>query len=162
MKINTNPVGLSCGVLCGGLGTRISPVWSGKPKCLLPWQGATLISSILGELNDVGFDRIVLLTSYGHDAIVEYCKVSLPAITVHFSKQEKPRGTAEAVLLAMETYKGSDFYFVNGDTLYERQISMEELTCLDETRSYAWVGRNRDGGECVPTTFRPHSGTGTR
>jgi choline kinase len=56
-------------VLAAGVGTRISRIAQGKPKCLLEMGGRTLIRQMVDRMHRFGLDDITLVTGYKHEMI---------------------------------------------------------------------------------------------
>lgn len=77
------------------------------------------LSYLLSGLADAGFEDVCLVLSPVHGEIDEFLRhTRLSRIRVHCAVQEKPLGTANAVLQA-EPFAGPDsFVVINGDNLY--------------------------------------------
>lgn len=56
-------------ILAAGVGTRISRIAQGKPKCLLEMGGGTLIRQMVTRLRRRGLTEITLVTGYRHELI---------------------------------------------------------------------------------------------
>lgn len=55
---------LSVAVLAGGLGTRLLPVVSDRPKALAEIHGRPFLQYLLDQLSTAGCSRVVLCTGY--------------------------------------------------------------------------------------------------
>lgn len=140
-------------ILARGLGTRMRADVPGADltveqarfadagiKALIPVSaGKTLLESIVGNLRSAGFENICLVIGPEHDAIRAFCAEK--RIDVSFVVQEKPLGTADAVLAA-EAWIGPEelFLVVNSDNLYP----IESLRILRETDRPALLAFDRD------------------
>jgi L-glutamine-phosphate cytidylyltransferase len=56
-------------ILAAGVGSRISRLSQGKPKCLLKIEGKTLIDRMVERLNRKGLDDITLITGFKNELI---------------------------------------------------------------------------------------------
>jgi choline kinase len=56
-------------ILAAGVGTRISRIAQGKPKCLLEMGDGTLIRQMIARLHGHGLREITLVTGYRHELI---------------------------------------------------------------------------------------------
>lgn len=70
----------------------------GRPKALLPWGNATLLEHQVASLAAFPFDRIVVVTGHGHDALaseLEALREDHPQLlTVHNPRWELGRSTS--------------------------------------------------------------------
>ncbi|HMA22321.1 MAG TPA: nucleotidyltransferase family protein [Gemmatimonadaceae bacterium] len=99
--------------------------------------GRPFLDYVLSALADAGFERVCLVIGPEHQSVADYYrKQSLTRITLEFAVQEKPLGTADA-LLAAEAFCGRDpFILLNSDNYYP----VEALRLLRETTPPAIVG----------------------
>ena len=118
-------------ILARGLGTRMRK--PDESADLMPGQSAAadlgvkamipikrpFLDYVLSALADAGFRRVCLVVGPEHDAVREYyARIPLSRITVETAIQERPRGTADAVLAA-EKFAGDDgFAVLNSDNYY--------------------------------------------
>ena len=87
---------------------------------------------VLSGLADAGYTRVCLVIGPGHGAVREYYTgAGRPArVALEFATQERPLGTADAVLAAEGFAAGERFLAVNADNLYPR-AALEALRKLD-------------------------------
>jgi glucose-1-phosphate thymidylyltransferase len=119
-------------VLARGLGTRMRRADDGAAldagqaeaaaagvKALIP-VGRPFLDYVLGSLADAGYRDICLVIGPEHDAVRDrYAReLKLTRVRVHFSIQQEPRGTADAVAAAERFAAGNEFLVVNSDNLY--------------------------------------------
>jgi dTDP-glucose pyrophosphorylase len=123
-------------VLAAGRGTRMREGGSGKGwtteldpaqlraagegrKGLIPFHGHPFLSHVLSALADGGVREVCLVVGPGPDP-VRACFEASPTtrLRIRFAVQERPTGSAHA-LLAAEAFAGGDpVLVVNGDNLY--------------------------------------------
>ena len=122
-------------VLARGMGTRMSrpdrkatldrqqsAVAAGGLKAMMP-VGRPFLDYVLTMLADAGFEDICLVIGPDRGAIRDYYQQDAKPrrFKLSFAHQEKPIGTADAVLAA-EEFAGNDrFLVVNSDTYYPVQ-----------------------------------------
>lgn len=104
------------------LDRRQAAVAAGGLKAMMP-VGRPFLDYILTMLADAGFEDICLVIGPDRGAMRDYYQQDAKPqrFKLSFAHQEKPRGTADAVLAA-EEFVGSDrFLVVNSDTYYPVQ-----------------------------------------
>lgn len=107
-------------ILVGGKGTRLQSLISHVPKSLAPIGDEPFLFLLLRDLIKLGFQDIVLLTGYCHEAIVEACDAVSWGARIHYSQELTPLGTAGALKQA-QAWLGNcaEFLLLNGDTYLE-------------------------------------------
>jgi len=116
-----NNAGCIVAILAGGLGTRIQSVLSHLPKALAPINGKPFLFLQLEKLQLLGVKKVVLLTGYKHEEIVEACgDGSKWDLKIIYSREDSPLGTAGAVKNAEAILSNfENFILLNGDTFYD-------------------------------------------
>lgn len=105
-------------------------------KALVPILGEkTLLDFALERLNQAGFTEICLVIGDEHQEIRDFCSKLNYNIT--FAIQEKPIGTANAVLAAEDFVKDELFLMVNSDNLYPVR-DLQKLRKLNSTGLIAY------------------------
>ena len=118
-------------ILCGGLGTRLRPVVSDRPKGLAVVAGRPFLDILVDELLGKGLRRFVFCTGHGADQIaVHYCGRNDAEFV--FSPESSPLGTAGAVRNALAHIRSDPFFVVNGDSICEVEYS--ELLAFHQRR----------------------------
>lgn len=108
-------------VFAAGRGTRLRPHTDDVPKPLLEVAGEPLLAHCLRAAVDC-VDRIVLVVGYRGEAIVERFGDSFHEVPIEYVRQEEREGLAHAVLAAEEYVEG-DVLTVNGDNVFEGDLS---------------------------------------
>lgn len=109
-------------ILAAGLGTRLRPITSLRPKPTIAVAGRPLIHFAVQNLVDAGISDIGIVVS--HDTI-EHLKASLedyPGARFTWIIQDPPMGLAHAVKVARDFLGDADFMMYLGDNLFEHGI----------------------------------------
>ncbi len=107
-------------VLCGGLGTRLRNVVPVLPKALAPVAGRPFLDYLLTGLAAAGIHDVVLCTGHKGEMIeAEYGRHAQCGLSIQYSVEDSPLGTAGAVKLAARAISASSFLLLNGDSLVE-------------------------------------------
>ena len=119
-------------VLARGLGTRMRRAAAGTAidssqaavadtgvKAMIP-IGRPFLDFVLGALADAGVSHACLVVGPEHDAIRRHYAEELQPERLHitFATQDRPLGTADAVLAAEQFAAGDHFLVINSDNYY--------------------------------------------
>jgi len=107
---------ISVALLVGGLGTRLRQAVTDKPKAVASVAGSPFISRILRQLETQGFRHVVLCTGYLAKQVREVCGNSFAQIEISYSEENEPLGTAGALALARNQFRGERTLIMNGDS----------------------------------------------
>ena len=148
-------------VLARGLGTRmrarddgavIAPeqaaVADQGTKGMIPVVGRPFLDYMLTALADAGFTDVGLVVGPEHDAIREYYSHTVVPrrVRLSFAIQEKPLGTADAVLAAKLFVAGEPFLVLNADNYYPPEaLAGLRRQAPPATLAFARDGLLRDG-----------------
>ncbi|MCD9185809.1 MAG: nucleotidyltransferase family protein [Pyrinomonadaceae bacterium] len=109
-------------------------------KTLVPvFEGKKLLDFIFENLISAGFSQLCLVIGAEHQAIRDFCAAK--PFDISFAMQEKPLGTADAVLAAKDFAKDDLFLVVNSDNLYP----VGDLKKLNELNEAGLIGFARKG-----------------
>ncbi len=132
-------------VLARGLGTRMrrpdssarldaqqEAIAATGLKAMIP-VGRPFLDYVLSGLADAGFHEACLVIGPEHDSVVgHYSRVAPPKrIQIRFAVQEKPLGTADAVLAAAPFAAHEEFLCINSDNYYPATV-LEEMRAVGE------------------------------
>jgi len=108
-------------LLVGGLGTRLQPVLSSKPKPLAPIGGIPFLELLVLQLRSQGIRQLVMCTGFQSQQIEEALGDGHKwDVTIAYSKESRPLGTAGAIKHAEQLLsEASDFLVMNGDSFLE-------------------------------------------
>ena len=98
--------GLAAVVLAAGEGTRMR---SERPKPLHRLCGRPMVLHVLDALAEVELDRAVVVVGHGASRVTKAVGEEAPAgLRVAFVEQRVPRGTGDAVLVALNAFPDGD------------------------------------------------------
>lgn len=108
-------------LLVGGMGTRLRPVLSSKPKPLAPVGEVPFLELLVLQLRAQGIRRLILCTGHQAEQIKEeFGDGSKWDVSIEYSNEPLPLGTAGAIKLAEPfLLMASDFLVMNGDSFLE-------------------------------------------
>lgn len=133
-----------CVILARGLGTRMrrdDPAASLNPtqattadaglKAMIP-IGRPFLDYVLSALADAAFDQVCLVIGPEHGAVRDYYTktIRVQRLRISFAMQQRPLGSANAVLAAEEFIGEDQFLVINSDNYYP----VEVLTSIQNLR----------------------------
>jgi L-glutamine-phosphate cytidylyltransferase len=124
-------------ILSAGQGSRLGHMVDDKPKCLIDFNGRTLLDRQLDTLDACGVHEAVVVTGF-HDELVEHAIAARsggPRVRTVFNPFYKVADNTGSLFMAREELTG-DCLVWNGDTLVSRELMRR-------------VEANDRGGICV-------------
>lgn len=112
-------------VLCGGLGTRLWPVYNDGPKALAPVSGRPFLDYMLDWLRQQGVRRVVLCVGFRAAQIQALYPEGAGEPAIRYAVETAPLGTAGAVKNAENLIDSERFFVLNGDSLAD--VSLRAL-----------------------------------
>jgi D-glycero-alpha-D-manno-heptose 1-phosphate guanylyltransferase len=108
-------------LLVGGMGTRLRPVLSDKPKPLAPIGEISFLELLVLQVRSQGLRNLVMCTGFEADQIHrEFDAGQKWDVNIKYSREARPLGTAGAIKLAEHFLQESgDFVVMNGDSFLE-------------------------------------------
>lgn len=120
-------------LLAGGLGTRLRPVVSDRPKPMALIGDRPFMEYVVLELKKHGITEIIFAVGYKGSMVEEYFKDgSQLGITVSYAYEETLLGTAGAIKNAGRMVTDERFFVLNADTFY--QIDYKRLVSMSQER----------------------------
>jgi NDP-sugar pyrophosphorylase family protein len=119
--------GIKAIMLVGGLGTRLRSVLPSKPKVLASIGDRSFLELLVSQLRSQGIRQLVMCTGYLADQIESrFGDGTRWNVSIEYSKEETPLGTAGALKLARHYVRDvSEFFVLNGDSFLE--IDFQDL-----------------------------------
>jgi mannose-1-phosphate guanylyltransferase/phosphomannomutase len=110
-------------VMAGGEGSRLRPLTLRRPKPMVPVVDKPVMAHILDLLKQHGIKEVVVTLQYMADSIQEYFgDGSSLGMTIHYSVEETPLGTAGSVKQA-EKWLDDTFLLISGDALTDFDLT---------------------------------------
>jgi D-glycero-alpha-D-manno-heptose 1-phosphate guanylyltransferase len=110
------PLGVTAALLVGGLGTRLKPVVSDRPKVLAEVNSRPFLEVIFRQLIASDVRTAVLLTGYKGSCVQEALGSSFGSLEILYSHEERPLGTAGALRNAEVLFGTEPILVMNGDS----------------------------------------------
>ena len=140
-------------ILARGLGTRIqkpdnlAAISEGQAaiaetgiKAMIP-IGRPFLDYVISALADAGYRKICLVVAPEHKSVRQYYEsLKCTRIKIEFAVQDKPLGTADAVIAAEHFAAGENFCVINSDNYYP----VEALRSLRELNGPGLIGFERE------------------
>ncbi len=104
-------------LLCAGLGTRLRPVTSTIPKCLVPINAKALLQYWLDNLSDIGITEFLINTHYLDKQVQEYVKSSIYKDNITLTYEKKLLNTGGTLLANQNFFDDEPFMLVHADNL---------------------------------------------
>ena len=104
-------------ILAAGQGTRMRPLTAQTAKPMLPVADRPLAAHVADAAVDAGASELLVVVGYQAGDVRAYFGDSYRGVPVTVARQERQRGTADAVRAAREHLDGA-FAVLNGDNLY--------------------------------------------
>src|SRR5918999_927311 len=125
-------------IMAGGQGTRLRPLTSNQPKPMIPIVGLPCMEHIVNLLNEHGFTDIVVTLQFMPEEIRDYFGDGSDwGVSMSYSVEDVPAGTAGSVKLAEELLKGERGLVISGDALTDcdlaRVVSFHEENAAEAT-----------------------------
>jgi dTDP-glucose pyrophosphorylase len=104
-------------LMAGGTGMRLRPLTEKTPKPMLPVGGRPLLETVLGQVRDAGFSRVLMAVSYRAEVIEEHFgDGSRFGVDIEYLHERRPLGSAGALRLAAAELD-RPFVVMNADLL---------------------------------------------
>ena len=149
---------LTVALLAGGLGTRLRPSVPDVPKVIAEVRGRPFLSYVFDQLAAAEAKHVVVCTGYSGEQIRETFGDSCGALSLVYSHEPTPRGTAGALRWALPLLKSDPVLVMNGDSFCEsdlmsfwewhsqRRVDASMLTTwVHDTDRYGKVATDLDG-----------------
>lgn len=155
--------GVTAFVLCGGLGTRLRPVLTDRPKSMALVGGIPFLQLLIERLASQGINNVVLGTGYMGEQIRGFFdRGDRFKMRIRYSREQEPLGTGGALKLA-ESLIGDPTLILNGDSYVDWSFpAMRDLyiakdavmvIAVHAASDVARYGRITLDGDCRVTNF---------
>src|SRR5215203_1700247 len=125
-------------IMAGGQGTRLRPLTSNQPKPMISIVGVPCMEHIVNLLREHGFNDIVATLQFMPEEIRDYFGDGSDwGVSMSYSVEDVPAGTAGSVKLAEELLEGERVLVISGDALTDcdlaRVVSFHEEKAAEAT-----------------------------
>ncbi|MEE2959259.1 MAG: phosphocholine cytidylyltransferase family protein [Myxococcota bacterium] len=111
-------------ILAAGMGARLMPLTTDRPKALMNIGGTTLLGRIIDQCAEVGMDEVIVVTGYRSDTLgswLDRTPSEIPVRTV-FNSEFETTNNAHSVFVARDAIGKSDFIKMDGDLVLDTGI----------------------------------------
>jgi len=149
-------------ILAAGEGTRLSPLTDTRPKPMIPIGGKPILEHLLLALRECGVYEVLVVIGYLGKLIRSQLKDGLDlGMRLRYIQQEKPLGTADALVASRSFIGEDDFLLIYGDLfispeavkpLLDPEYAHENVIAVvkvDNGKDYGVVCLNRDRVERI-------------
>jgi len=120
-------------ILAGGKGTRLSGLYPGIPKPMVPVGGIPIVEHQVALLKRYHITDILMLTGYGADIIENHFQTGEKfGVSVSYYRETTPLGTTGGIK-AIEALLAEDFMVLYGDVMIN--MSLQKLINFHSTRN---------------------------
>jgi len=103
-------------ILCGGLGKRLRPVISDRPKPMAEINKQPFLDILIEYVTSYGFKRFILCIGYKGSIIKKHYEETSKPLEILFSEEKEPLGTGGAIKKAESLIQSNPFLVMNGDS----------------------------------------------
>ena len=119
-------------IMAGGLGERLKPYTTDRPKPLVPLRGKPIIDHVLETVRENGFRRVVLSVNHMSEQIESHCETGEKwDLSIDYVREEKKLGTAGSINLLPDE-SDLPFLVLNGDVVCN--VNLQGLIQFHEER----------------------------
>jgi len=110
-------------ILAAGIGSRLWPLTSSKPKCLIKIAGKPILQHQIDALVSVGLCDIIIVVGYKSHCIREHCKhIRNANITLINNPDYENTNNMYSLYLAKNAISGESCILVNGDVVFDTDL----------------------------------------
>jgi len=108
-------------ILAAGIGSRLIPLTSNVPKCLLKINSITILEHQVRNLKECGIKEITLVSGYRSDKIFRFCQENSIDINLVYNKNYADTSNLYSLWFARSHIKGG-FVCLNSDVVFDVEI----------------------------------------
>ena len=113
---------VTAAILAGGLGSRLRPAVSGRPKALANIGERPFLTYLFDQLVAAGAKDVVVCTGYLGDQIQMIFGRSYDTLGLKYFRETTPLGTTGAIRLALLLFNSNPVLVMNGDSYCDANI----------------------------------------
>lgn len=121
-------------ILAAGTASRLRPLTSDRPKCLLKIGERTLLERSMDALIAAGVSEFCIVTGYLHHQIEDFVSNRYPGLKVTFIHNEVYDSTNNiySLYLARPVAEGSEVLLLDSDLVYDPEIARLVVSATDD------------------------------
>ena len=121
-------------ILAAGTASRLRPLTSDRPKCLLKIGERTLLERSMDALIAAGVSEFCIVTGYLHNLIEDFVSNRYPGLKVTFIHNEVYDSTNNiySLYLARPVAEGSEVLLLDSDLVYDPEIARLVVAAPDD------------------------------
>ena len=105
-------------ILAAGLGTRMMPLTTDRPKAMVAVKGRPLIDYIIDNLHQHGVKHILVNVHYKKDIFIQHLKSHPLSQIITISEEETLLETGGGIVNALSFFNNQPFFCINCDSLW--------------------------------------------
>lgn len=113
-------------ILAAGVGSRLEPLTSRLPKCLVPVAGISLLDRMIARIEEVGIREIIVVTGHMREVLETHVRTAESEVArraaLVFNGRYAEWGNFYSLLVAREAIGTSDFIKFDADVLLDADI----------------------------------------
>ncbi|MEW4468746.1 phosphocholine cytidylyltransferase family protein [Parasphingorhabdus sp. JC815] len=112
-------------ILNAGKGSRLLPLTSERPKCLIEFRGKAILDHQIEALLPLDLDEIIIVTGYRGEMITDHIANNVSRYGEKIRTIANPdwaESSSIASVMAARDYLSSNYMVMNGDTVYDAAI----------------------------------------
>lgn len=128
-------------ILAAGMGKRLKNLTQDKTKCMINVNDITLIDRMLGQLDKLNLNKIILVVGYQSEKLIKYIntlKIKTPIEYIHNNVYDKTNNIY-SLFLAKNYLESSDCLILESDLIFEDGILEDIIN--DERPNLALVDK---------------------
>lgn len=128
-------------ILAAGIGKRLKNLTQDKTKCMINVNDITLIDRMLGQLDKLNLNKIILVVGYQSEKLIKYIntlKIKTPIEYIHNNVYDKTNNIY-SLFLAKNYLESSDCLILESDLIFEDGILEDIIN--DERPNLALVDK---------------------
>lgn len=110
-------------ILAAGVGSRLRPLTSNKPKCLVCVAGKPILQYQIDAYIAAGISELIIIVGYEKNTIKEYCKhIKNVKITIVINDNYENTNNMYSLYLAKDLIYNKSFILNNADLVIDKKI----------------------------------------
>jgi len=106
-------------ILCAGLSTRLKPLTTNLPKCLIKFSKINLLEFWIRKLINSDVKKILVNTHFYHEKIKDYLQKHPYKERIFISHEKKLLGTGGTFMKNLDFYEDNDGILLHGDNFFD-------------------------------------------